>query len=155
MISLNINWGNGLLPDGTKSLPESVFTYYQLNPQEHISMKFCFYSQTLSFMQMHIYSWSQQNINHFIQASMSWHPRCSHFGTFYWCHSSGGVVIPFDAHSQYPIYWFQQKKHATAVSLSAAKVSMALMTPMTNLHWSLWEGPKQSVVAGSDLDRYS
>ena len=36
-ISYNTDSGNGLLPDGTKPLPESMLTYPQLNTQEQSS----------------------------------------------------------------------------------------------------------------------
>ena len=31
-IWVNIGWGNGLLPDGTKPLPEPMLTYRQISP---------------------------------------------------------------------------------------------------------------------------
>ena len=39
-IWVNIGSANGLLPDGTKPLPEPMFTYHQLGPVAFIGVQF-------------------------------------------------------------------------------------------------------------------
>ena len=60
--------------DGTKPLSEPMLTYYQLDPEEHISMKFY-----LKFKYFHsskcIWTCLLRNGDHFVQGEMSWLSR--------------------------------------------------------------------------------
>ena len=98
----------------TKPSPQSMLTYCQLNPQEHITMKFY-----LKFKYFHsrkrIWKWRLQNGGHFVQATMYW-AAAEQISDKLWCPHSDSSGIFYSDHFVYATSQWEVTLHCNVAS---------------------------------------